>query len=71
MKKVSEDVKLLDEELRKYDNDIDLLMKYLPNLPHESVPAGRSEKDNVEIKGGVKKIFRLSSQRSCSSGKNS
>jgi len=58
MKKVSEDVKLLDEELRKYDNDIDLLMKYLPNLPHESVPAGRSEKDNVEIKKwGEKKSF--------------
>lgn len=58
MKKVSEEIKLLDEELRKYDADIDILMRYVPNLPHESVPHGRSEKDNVEIKkSGIKKSF--------------
>lgn len=58
MKKVSEEIKLLDDELRKYDTDIDILMKYIPNLPDDSVPHGRSEKDNVEIKkSGIKKSF--------------
>ncbi|MEO8664264.1 MAG: serine--tRNA ligase [Ignavibacteria bacterium] len=49
MKKVSDDIKLQDAELRKYDKDIDLLLKYVPNLPDDSVPIGKSEKDNVEI----------------------
>jgi len=58
MKKVSDEIKLIDEELRKYDSDIDLLLKYVPNLPHDSVPHGKSEKDNVEIKKwGEKKSF--------------
>jgi seryl-tRNA synthetase len=60
MKKVSEEIKLLDDELRKYDADIDVLMRYIPNLPDDSVPLGRSEKDNVEIKqSGIKKIFEF------------
>lgn len=58
MKKVSEEIKLLDEELRKYDADIDILMRYIPNLPDDSVPHGKSEKDNVEVKKcGVRKDF--------------
>lgn len=58
MRKVSDDIKLLDEDLRKYDYNIDSLMKYIPNLPDNSVPAGRSEKENVEIKKyGGKKTF--------------
>ena len=58
MKKVSENIKTLDEELKKYDADIDNLMRYIPNLPHDNVPHGKSEKDNVEIKvSGEKKSF--------------
>ncbi|MEO8447890.1 MAG: serine--tRNA ligase, partial [bacterium] len=58
MKKVSEEIKMLDDELRKYDEDLDILMKYIPNLPEDSVPHGKSEKDNVEIKKwGDKKEF--------------
>ncbi|MEO8210233.1 MAG: serine--tRNA ligase [bacterium] len=57
MKKVSEEIKYLDEELRKLDEDIDILMKYIPNLPDDSVPIGKSEKDNVEIKKWGEKII--------------
>jgi seryl-tRNA synthetase len=58
MKKMSDEIKSLDDELRKYDDEIDLVMKFIPNLPHESVPAGKSEKDNVELKSwGEKKKF--------------
>lgn len=58
MKKVSEEIKQLDDELRKYDADIDILMRYIPNLPDDSVPPGKSEKDNIEVrKSGVRKNF--------------
>lgn len=58
MKKVSEEIKMLDEELRKYDEEVDTLMRYIPNLQHESVPEGKSEKDNVERRvWGEKKNF--------------
>jgi seryl-tRNA synthetase len=58
MKKVSDEIKQLDEELRKFDEAIDSLMKFIPNLPDDSVPVGKSEKDNVEIKKwGEKKNF--------------
>lgn len=50
MKKISDEIKLSDEELKKTDEEIDSIMKYIPNLPDESVPPGNSEKDNVEIK---------------------
>lgn len=58
MKKVAEEIKTLDEELRSKDSEIDLLLKYIPNLPHDSVPEGKSEKDNVQIlEWGEKKTF--------------
>lgn len=58
MKKVSEEIKYFDEELRNYDSNIDELMKFIPNLPDDSVPEGKSEKDNVEVKlWGDKKSF--------------
>lgn len=58
MKKVSEEVKQLDEVLRKYEEDISRLMLYVPNIQADSVPFGKTEKDNVEIKKyGEKKSF--------------
>ena len=58
MKKVSEEIKQFGEELKKFDEDIDILMRYIPNLPDDSVPVGKSEKDNVEFKKwGEKEIF--------------
>lgn len=63
MKKVAEEIKTYDEELRNTDSEIDTLLKYIPNLPHDSVPEGKSEKDNVQIlEWGEKKTvdFRIS-----------
>ncbi len=58
MKKVSDEIKALDEELRKTDALIDDLLSYVPNLPHESVPYGKSQEDNVEVKQwGTKQDF--------------
>ncbi len=50
MKQVSEDIKQLDEQLRSVDDKLKELLMWVPNLPHSSVPVGKSEEDNVETK---------------------
>jgi seryl-tRNA synthetase len=50
MREVGDRIKEIDEEIRGLEVQIDELMAALPNLPHESVPVGASEEDNVEIR---------------------
>ncbi|REK67490.1 MAG: serine--tRNA ligase [Cohnella sp.] len=50
MREVNERIKRLDEEIRELEEQIDKLMLAIPNVPHESVPVGASEEDNVEIR---------------------
>ncbi|EXX85311.1 seryl-tRNA synthetase [Paenibacillus darwinianus] len=50
MREVGDRIKELDEELREAEAQIDELMLSVPNIPHESVPVGASEDDNVEIR---------------------
>jgi seryl-tRNA synthetase len=50
MRAVSDRIKELDEELKAVDAEIEALLLTLPNLPHESVPAGATGDDNVEVR---------------------
>ncbi|WP_209125781.1 serine--tRNA ligase [Alkalihalobacillus sp. BA299] len=50
MRNVSDKVKELDEELRMIEEQLDHLLLTIPNIPHESVPVGESEDDNVEVR---------------------
>ncbi|MCP8971360.1 serine--tRNA ligase [Ectobacillus ponti] len=50
MREVGDKIKGLDEELRTVEADLELLMLSIPNIPHESVPVGATEDDNVEIR---------------------
>jgi seryl-tRNA synthetase len=50
MRAVGDQIKGLDEALKGVDADIDTLLLTLPNLPHESVPAGATADDNEEIR---------------------
>jgi seryl-tRNA synthetase len=60
MKKVSDDIKELDDELRKLDTKITEELYYLPNLPADNIPVGKSAEENVEIKvAGEKKSFNF------------
>ncbi|HXN06637.1 MAG TPA: serine--tRNA ligase, partial [Nitrospiria bacterium] len=43
-------IALLDEKLREADREIENFLLFTPNLPHSSVPAGKSEKENVEVR---------------------
>ena len=46
-KELSERLKTLEPTLDKMESDLQHLLSYLPNLPHDSVPNGLTEEDNV------------------------
>jgi seryl-tRNA synthetase len=50
MREVGDRIKGLDEELRSVEETLDLLLMSIPNIPHESVPIGDTEDENVEIR---------------------
>jgi len=50
MKVVSDRIKSLDEELKELEDETRALLLTIPNIPHGSVPAGKDETENVEIR---------------------
>jgi seryl-tRNA synthetase len=58
MREVGDRIKTLDEEQRTVEEELNLLLLSIPNIPHESVPVGETEDDNVEAwKWGEVKEF--------------
>jgi seryl-tRNA synthetase len=50
--RLKEEIRTLTEKLIPIDNDLKNEIVSLPNLPHESVPAGHGADDNVIVKKG-------------------
>ena len=50
MREVGDEIKSLDEQLHQVEEDLNYIMMRIPNIPHESVPVGDSEDDNVEVR---------------------
>lgn len=50
MREVGDKIKGFDDELRQVEERLQAIMLGIPNLPHESVPVGETEDDNVEIR---------------------
>ncbi|HHT7828326.1 TPA: serine--tRNA ligase [Streptococcus suis] len=50
MQKLSADVKNLDAELMEIDEKLNAILAVLPNMPHDSVPVGADEEENVEVR---------------------
>ncbi|MCZ8517651.1 serine--tRNA ligase [Paenibacillus filicis] len=50
MKVVGDRIKALDDEIRSLEVDLDAILMSIPNVPHESVPVGHTEEENVEIR---------------------
>lgn len=50
MREVGDRIKALDEEVRVLEEKLNDLVMSIPNIPHESVPIGKSEDDNQEIR---------------------
>ncbi len=50
VRELGDRIKALDVEVREADAALDALLLELPNLPHPSVPVGKTADDNVEIR---------------------
>ena len=50
MREVSKRIKGMDEELKQVDEELQLFLLTVPNLPDPSTPIGMSETDNVEVR---------------------
>ena len=61
MREVGERIKALDAELKTIDADMERLLEQVPNVPHPSVPRGKSDEDNVEVRRwGTPRTFDFS-----------
>ncbi|ASK61750.1 serine--tRNA ligase [Virgibacillus phasianinus] len=47
MREVGDQIKSLDTELKEIEEKLEVMLLSIPNLPHESVPIGEDEDDNV------------------------
>lgn len=50
MKKDNEEIKRLDEELSSVEADLRMAVMSIPNIPHASVPVGKDDSENQEIR---------------------
>lgn len=50
MKVVGDRIKELDDEIRVLDESLQQVLLSIPNMPHASVPVGRTEEENVEVR---------------------
>jgi seryl-tRNA synthetase len=50
MREVGDRIKEIDDELRVVEETLENLLLNIPNIPHESVPIGETEDDNVEAR---------------------
>lgn len=60
MKAISEQVKACDVEISALEEEQRSLLLCIPNVPHESVPVGRDDSENVEVrKWGTPREFEF------------
>jgi seryl-tRNA synthetase len=50
MKGVSDEIKQIDARISEISEELDRIVSVIPNIPHETVPAGTSDKDNVVVR---------------------
>lgn len=50
MREVGEQIKRLDEQLREAEAKLQQVLLGIPNVPHDSVPDGESDADNVPVR---------------------
>lgn len=50
MKSLSDKIKALDGDVRNIDDELNKILLTIPNIPHDSVPEGDTDEDNVEVR---------------------
>src|SRR3989339_95201 len=55
---LGDEIKVLDDELKSVEDKISWILAITPNIPHQSVPVGKDDSMNVEIKKvGTPRVF--------------
>ena len=54
-RELGDSLKEIESELNLVENQLNLLLFQVPNLPHDSVPEGKNEEANIEIRSWGKK----------------
>ncbi|HVE92386.1 MAG TPA: serine--tRNA ligase [Actinomycetota bacterium] len=49
-KRLKSEIEALDPQVKEAEEQLDMVLARVPNLPHESVPTGISDDDNVELR---------------------
>lgn len=50
VREIGDRISALEEQVKALDEEFRLHLAGIPNVPHESVPVGRNESDNVEVR---------------------
>src|SRR5690606_32791803 len=50
MKRVSDQITEYDLKLKNVEEELNSILMYIPNLPHTSVPVGKTAAENVEVR---------------------
>lgn len=50
MKLVSDQIADIDSQLRNVENELNEILMFVPNLPHKSVPVGKTAEDNIQVR---------------------
>ncbi|MFN8548865.1 MAG: serine--tRNA ligase [Candidatus Eisenbacteria bacterium] len=50
MKQLAEEIRALDARVKEAEEELEEKLRWLPNLPHESVPVGPDSSANVEVR---------------------
>lgn len=50
MRELKEKIKAAEETVRQTESDLQMELLLIPNVPHESVPPGKGDEDNVEVR---------------------
>jgi seryl-tRNA synthetase len=50
VRSMGERISALDEKVKELDESFRTMLAGIPNIPHESVPAGKTAEDNVEVR---------------------
>jgi len=59
MKRVSDEITLNDSQLKDLEASLNDILMFIPNLPHSSVPGGKSAEDNVEVRRWLPEGFSI------------
>ena len=49
MRQVGQKIKVLETELKEREEKLEAFLLTIPNIPHDSVPVGKSAEDNIEV----------------------